>query len=117
MTHKNRLGSDDPRNMIGQYLRMIGELSPNGFILENVESLLHPKNKQAVQDLEEAIDKLGYNYIIYKANALDFGVPQKRKRVFFIASKNGITKEPTKTHGTKKEVLLNSQLKPYEACA
>lgn len=87
VTHKNRLGSADPRNMIGQYLRMIQELNPDGFILENVESLLHPKNKQAVQELEEAIDKLGYKFIIYRANALDFGVPQKRKRVFFIASK------------------------------
>ena len=58
VTHKNRLGSEDPRNMIGQYLRMIQELNPDGFILENVESLLHPKNKQAVQELEEAIDKL-----------------------------------------------------------
>ena len=44
VTHEQRLGSEDPRNMIGQYLRIIGELKPNGFILENVESLLHPKN-------------------------------------------------------------------------
>lgn len=114
VTHKNRLGSEDPRNMIGQYLRMIQELNPDGFILENVESLLHPKNKQAVRELEEAIDKLGYKFIIYRANALDFGVPQKRKRVFFIASKNGIIGEPTKTHGSEKELLLNKDLKPYE---
>lgn len=114
VTHKNRLGSEDPRNMIGQYLRMIEELKPSGFLLENVESLLHPKNKQAVLDLEEAIDTLGYKYIIYRANALDFGVPQKRKRVFFIASKKDIKGEPTKTHGTAKEILLNNNLKPYE---
>ena len=114
VTHKNRLGSEDPRNMIGQYLRMIGELKPDGFILENVESLLHPKNKQAVQDLEEAIEKLGYKYIVYRANALDFGVPQKRKRVFFIASRNDISGEPVKTHGSKNEVLLNSKLRLHE---
>ena len=93
---------------------MIDELSPDGFILENVESLLHPKNKEAVQDLEEAIEKLGYKYIIYRANALDFGVPQKRKRVFFIASKNDVIGEPIKTHGSEKELLLNKELKPYE---
>ncbi len=114
VTHKNRLGSEDPRNMIGNYLRMIEELSPDGFLLENVESLLHPKNKQAVSDLEEAIDKLGYKFIIYKANALDFGVPQKRKRVFFIASKKGIIGEPIKTHGNNKELMLNKALKPHE---
>jgi DNA (cytosine-5)-methyltransferase 1 len=113
-THENRLGSDDPRNMIGQYLRMIEELKPDGFILENVESLLHPKNVDAVSTLEETIDKLGYNYIVYKANGIEFGVPQKRKRVFFIASKKEIKTSPIKTNGSSKEIILNSKLKPYE---
>ena len=114
VTHKNRLGSDDPRNMIGQYLRMVDELKPDGFLLENVESLMHPKNAQAVSNLEESIDKLGYKFIIYRANSLDFGVPQKRKRVFFIASKKNIVGAPVKTHGGDKEIILNPFLKPYE---
>ena len=113
-THENRLGSDDPRNMIGQYLRMIEELKPDGFILENVESLLHPKNVDAVSALEETIDKLGYKYIVYKANGIEFGVPQKRKRVFFIASKKEIKTSPIKTNGSSEEITLNPNLKPYE---
>lgn len=112
--HENRLGSEDPRNMIGQYLRMIEEMKPDGFVLENVESLLHPKNVEAVKKLEEAIKKLGYNYIKYRANSADFGVPQKRKRVFFIASKKKIKGEPIKTHGTEKEIAINKELLPYE---
>jgi len=114
VTHKNRLGSEDPRNMIGQYLRIVDELKPDGFLLENVESLLHPKNVQAVSELKETIDKLGYNFIVYRANSLDFGVPQKRKRVFFIASKKNILGEPIKTHGTDKEIILNPSLLPHE---
>jgi DNA (cytosine-5)-methyltransferase 1 len=114
VTHKNRLGSEDPRNMIGQYLRIIEELKPDGFLLENVESLLHPKNVQAVVDLKEAIDKLGYKFIVYRADALDFGVPQKRRRVFFIASKKGIVGEPQKTHGDEFEMLANKNLMPHE---
>jgi DNA (cytosine-5)-methyltransferase 1 len=100
--------------MIGQYLRMIEELKPDGFILENVESLLHPKNVDAVSALEETIDKLGYKYIVYKANGIEFGVPQKRKRVFFIASKKEIKTSPIKTNGSTKEIILNPNLKPYE---
>jgi DNA (cytosine-5)-methyltransferase 1 len=114
VTHEKRLGSEDPRNMIGQYLRVIEELKPDGFILENVESILHPKNKDAVEKLKESIEKLGYEYIVYKANAIDFGVPQKRKRVFFIASKNKIIGEPLKTHGNKKEIAINKDLLPHE---
>jgi DNA (cytosine-5)-methyltransferase 1 len=114
-THENRLGSDDPRNMIGQYLRMIGEMKPDGFILENVESLMHPTNKIAVDEIKEFLYKLGYSYIVYKANSANFGVPQKRKRVFFIGSKNVILKnEPLKTHGSPEEIILNPQLLPYE---
>lgn len=114
VTHENRLGSDDPRNMIGQYMRLIQELQPDGFLLENVESLLHPKNAHAVSELYETIDKLNYHFIVYKANALDFGVPQKRKRVFFIASKKPITIDPVKTHGSIAECLLNNTLFPHE---
>jgi len=113
-THENRLGSEDPRNMISQYLRIIEEIQPDGFLLENVESLLHPKNVDAVEKLEEAIDKLGYKFIKYRANSVNFGVPQKRKRVFFIASKKEIQGEPIVIHGTEKEILLNPTLKPYE---
>lgn len=114
VTHKNRLGSEDPRNMIGQYLRVIDDLQPDGFLLENVESLLHPKNSQAVTDLKEAIEKMDYNFIVYSANAIDFGVPQKRKRVFFIASKKPLKGLPKKTHGSNLEILLDSELKPHE---
>ena len=114
VTHKNRLGSEDPRNMIGQYLRIVEELQPDGFLLENVESLLHPKNAQAVSDLKEAIDKLGYKFIVYRADALDFGVPQKRKRVFFIASRKGIIGEPIQTHGDELELLIKKDLLPHE---
>jgi DNA (cytosine-5)-methyltransferase 1 len=114
VTHKNRLGSEDPRNMIGQYLRIVEELKPDGFLLENVESLLHPKNANAVSDLTEAIDKLGYKFIVYRANAQDFGVPQKRKRVFFIASRKEIIGNPIKTHGDDIERILNSNLLSYE---
>ena len=97
-TLEQRLGPDDPRNMIGSYLNIIDEIRPDGFILENVESILHPHNIQAVEDLAEAIDKMGYHYVLVKANACDYGVPQKRKRVFFIATKNKIVGMPEITN-------------------
>jgi len=113
-THENRLGADDPRNMIGNYLRLICDIKPNGFVLENVESILHPKNIHAVEDLVIAIEKLGYYYKICKVNAIEFGIPQKRKRVFIVASKKQFKTELIKTHGSDKEIMLNPTLKPYE---
>ncbi|WP_143883537.1 DNA cytosine methyltransferase [Chryseobacterium binzhouense] len=110
----NRLGDKDPRNMIGEYLRIISELLPDGFLLENVESILHPKNKIAVEQIQEFADLLGYNLIVYRANALDFGVPQKRKRVFFIGTRKKIKGEPQKTHGSQLEIFAKNDVKPYE---
>lgn len=115
VTNKNRLGHEDPRNMVGQYLRIIDEIRPDGFLLENVESLLHPSNKIVVHHIEEAIAKMGYHAKLIRANALDYGVPQKRKRVFIVASKRPIEALPAKTHGSAEEIALNAKLKPYES--
>ena len=97
-TLSQRLGPDDPRNMIGAYLNIIDDIKPDGFILENVESILHPHNRQAVDDLAEAIDQMNYHFVLVKANACDYGVPQKRKRVFFIASRKPIEQMPIQTN-------------------
>ena len=110
-----RQGVNDPRNMMGEYLRVIEEIRPDGFLLENVESLLHPTNKSAVEFIIERINKLGYHFTLVRANALDYGVPQKRKRVFFVASKNKLKiSEPIKTHGSNEERRFNPSLRPFE---
>ncbi|PWS27106.1 DNA cytosine methyltransferase [Pedobacter yonginense] len=114
VTHDRRKANDDPRNMIGNYLRVISDLRPDGFLLENVESILHPTNKIAVENLKNSIDQLGYDFQIVKSNALDYGVPQKRKRVFFLASRKKFIGEPIKTHGSSDEIKLNPSLLPYE---
>ena len=64
---------------------------------------MHPHNRQAVEDLAEALEQMNYNYVLVKANACDYGVPQKRKRVFFIASKKKINTYPTPTHSEEGE--------------
>lgn len=98
-TLAQRLGPEDPRNMIGNYLNLIADIKPDGFILENVESIMHPHNIQAIEDLKEALDQLGYHYSINRINAIDYGIPQKRKRIFVIASRKPIKHLPTPTHG------------------
>jgi len=112
--NKKRKIERDPRNMIGEYLRMISELRPDGFLFENVESMLHPTNKKVVELLIKSIKKLNYNYKLIHANSLDYGVPQKRKRIFIIGSKNIFKKdEPKKTHGPIE--VKNKGIRRYES--
>lgn len=112
--NKNRKKGKDPRNMIDDYINVIKNLKPDGFLFENVESILHPSNKKVFDKLIKSIENLGYNYKIIKANALDYGVPQKRKRIFVIGSINKFkTESPKKTHADLK-IARDLGLEPHE---
>ncbi len=114
VTNEKRDSSNDPRNMIVPYFNIIGELMPDGFVLENVESILHPTNHEAIETIYEHMERLGYHCSLIRTNAADYGIPQKRKRVFFLASKKPIDARLVKTHGSEKECVLNPNLLPYE---
>ena len=114
VTNEKRNSSEDPRNLIIPYFKILSDLKPNGFVLENVESILHPSNKEAVDTIFENMTKLGYYCSLLRINAADYGIPQKRKRVFFLASKKPIKAALKQTHGTDKEVANNPSLLPYE---
>lgn len=115
VTNEKRNSSEDPRNMIGPYFKIIKDLQPDGFVLENVESIMHPSNKEAVDTIFEHMEQLGYKCSLLKTNAADYGIPQKRKRVFFLASKKNIDAKLVKTHGSEKECLKDTTLLPYES--
>ena len=114
VTNEKRNSNEDPRNMISPYFKLIEQLKPDGFVLENVESILHPSNKEAVESIYENMNRLGYNYSLLKINAADYGIPQKRKRVFFLASKKKINAKLEQTHGSEKDIIKNPELLPYE---
>ena len=59
VTNKKRNSNDDPRNLLKPYFKLLGELKPDGFLLENVESILHPSNKEAIDTIYNEMLKLG----------------------------------------------------------
>ena len=64
--------------------RILSEKKPAAFLLENVRQLLsHDKGRTfaAIQDL---LARLGYTTYHEVLNALDFGLPQKRERIFIV---------------------------------
>lgn len=114
--NETRRGINDPRaRLVDEYLRVVLDLQPDGFVFENVESLLHPTNKVIVDKFIELIEESGFKYKIVRANALDYGVPQKRKRIFIIGTKGDFKSfEPKKTH-CEPELASLLELKPYES--
>lgn len=106
--NKKRKGIDDPRaKLIDEYLRVLDELRPAGFVFENVESLLHPSHRQIAKDFIKLAEDYGYKVKLIRGLALDYGVAQKRKRIFIIGTKGNFkSEEPTKTHGPEGSKLL-----------
>ena len=78
----------DPRNsLFMDFMRIVREVNAKFFIMENVPGLLSMKtvSKQNVIDLIlTEMDNSGYNVFYSVLNAAEFGVPQTRKRLFFI---------------------------------
>lgn len=89
-----RGGLKDPRGTLAwEYLRALQALQPDAFVFENVYGLLTIDQGRL---LEIIIDKLGspggslqYKVTMHRLNAVDFGVPQYRDRVFLIGSRIG----------------------------
>lgn len=91
----NRLIEDDPRNMLGQFVRALSEMQPSGFLFENVESILHPTNKSTFEAFVKEAEGHGYTCTVFKTNSADFGVPQKRKRVFVFGVRGTVAPIPS----------------------
>lgn len=84
-----KLGLDDPRNyLFKEYLKIVEELKPEVFIIENVKALLSTSAGWFKNQIIEEVTKMGYFVECGVLTASDFGVPQARQRAIFICSKN-----------------------------
>lgn len=89
-----RRGLADPRGqLLDQYLRLLSELRPRAFVLENVFGLLSVDRGSVFADLCDRLSSprrgLQYELSVHRLNAADFGVPQFRDRVFLIGHADG----------------------------
>lgn len=97
---------NDPRaDTLSAYLRVLRDLKPKAFLLENVFGITYRGKSEAVELLKQAICKVNqeegtqYTFCLGIINAADYGVPQMRERVFMVGSRDGIGfKFPFPTH-------------------
>ncbi len=83
---------NDPRNsLFKEYVRLVKELSPDFFVMENVRGLLSMKNekgKKVINIILDEFKKIGkYKLELHKVNTADYGISQKRNRIFIIGYK------------------------------
>lgn len=84
-------GFDDIRGtLFFEIARILQAKQPQAFVLENVKQLKGHNQGQTLRRIMETIRNLGY-YADYRIlNALDFGVPQKRERIFIVGFRNQV---------------------------
>jgi len=79
-------GKNDPRNtLIHTYFRFVSTLRPKLFLMENVPGLLLPRHAFQLQRFYAEGERAGYTVMPpVTLDARDYGVPQRRKRVFIL---------------------------------
>lgn len=83
---------DDPRNsLVRDYVRIVSELDADYFVFENVKGLTVGEHRKFLDELIAEFEACGYNVRLpwLVLNAVAYGVPQDRKRLFLLGAKKG----------------------------
>ena len=94
-------GEHDPRaGLFKEYLRIVRGLQPKWLVMENVTGLTSISGGKLITEIVEQIKYAGYDNVDYKIlKSEEYGVPQERRRVFFIANRLGVNIEfPKPSH-------------------
>lgn len=91
---------DDKAKLYNEYYRMLSVVRPRMFLFENVKGMLSMRDENGnlvIDDIATKFrninDNLGYNIQYSVLNAVNFGVPQYRERVFIIGIRNDLNIE------------------------
>jgi len=83
-----KLGFEDTRGtLFFEYARCIKEVKPRIFLAENVEGLIRNDRGRTMNTILNVLKSFGYTIRYKILNALDYSVPQKRKRLFIIGTR------------------------------
>jgi DNA (cytosine-5)-methyltransferase 1 len=81
-----KMDPTDPRSQhVCRFMDIVEHVAPRAFVVENVKALaVSPRWRSIRKRLEERTDELGYRARMLVLHAADFGVPQRRERMFMI---------------------------------
>jgi DNA (cytosine-5)-methyltransferase 1 len=97
---KNR-SVDNPKNwLFKEFLRCAELIIPDWIVIENVVGLVNMEEGYFINEIFHELNRKGYTVNFKVLNAVNFGVPQKRERVFVVASLHGVAFDfPTPNSG------------------
>lgn len=93
----------DERNyLFKDFVRVVNEIKPRVVLFENVSGFMSFNKGKVFELVKSSFQDIGYEIESYLLDAVNFGVPQFRKRVFIVARKKNISEiGPPKKLSTK----------------
>lgn len=70
-------------------IKLVEKMQPKVFVGENVERITQGKAMEYTREIVKQLKALGYTVQVFVLNSADMGIPQRRRRAFFIANKMG----------------------------
>lgn len=99
----SRKGMEDARgNLSLEYLSFLKQTDPRWILIENVPGILSSNKGQDFATILTSLAKLRYGFAYCVLDAQNFGVPQRRRRVFIVGHSGGDWKRPA-------QVLFNAK--------
>jgi DNA (cytosine-5)-methyltransferase 1 len=86
---KTRNITNEGNWLFAQYLRIVAEMTPAWVVFENVTGILQTAQGFFIREVQSRLNGLGYTTSTWVLNAADFGVPQRRSRLFVVGSLQG----------------------------
>lgn len=88
-------GIDNEKNwLFREYLRLVRQVRPDWVVFENVKGLIETENGFFLDAVLKGFKRLGYATSYFVLNSADFGVPQRRNRLFIVGSLHGVQLSP-----------------------
>lgn len=96
-TGGNKRSEDDERNHLhARYSLLLRAMKPDLFIFENVPGILSMSGGTFLKGIIKGFEDSGYDAQVWKMNAAEFGVPQRRVRVVIVGVRRGHRNAPQK---------------------
>jgi DNA (cytosine-5)-methyltransferase 1 len=85
--------SDDRNSLVFNFLRLVLDLQPKYFVMENVRGMTIGKHRQVLETVMAEFERHGYQVKQNPQvlNAAHYGVPQNRQRLFLMGCRQGLT--------------------------
>lgn len=102
----------DPRNdLFLQFVKLIKNLQPKVFVMENVSGMIKGSMKGKFKEIILTLKATGYNVKCRLMNSMYYGVPQSRQRLIFIGVRNDLGIEPSYPQPCNKIITTREALK------